>query len=124
MKLLLGILLGIFIANIPDLTALYIDHTINGYHERICKAKGLKGQDCKFDMYYDKFTEEHPDMAKIGYYFQLGEGPAYWVLSGRCSNQISYTPSAGKIVAREYFWSRCSTFMKDASDLIYRDGDK
>lgn len=126
---LLAFLLGLVVANLPDLIDVYSDFVISKYQKSECVDKGKGPDQCSFFDYYDKYKVDHKTLEKITGYFQLGQGPAYWVLSGRCSNKIFHNPSAapkdsGKITMRQYFWSRCSDAMKDASDLIFRDADK
>lgn len=123
MKILVAFLLGLAVGLAPDLASIYVDHEIGTYRKSECWDKGVKRNECEFDMYYDKFAAENPRLEKLSNYLILGEGPLYFVATGRCSNRIFYNPSAtkesGKITNREYFWSRCSRLMNDASDLFF-----
>lgn len=124
----LGIVLGISLTITPDLISIYDNYISNAYKAVGCK--GLEPNQCFFNQngWYDKYSTENPTLSKISKYFILGEGPLYYVLTGRCSNKIHYNPSAtngsGKMTRRNYFFSRCSRFMNDISDVIYQDADK
>jgi len=116
MKLLiLGFLFGILVTQVPDAVGLYGDFVTNS----------IKPQECHFDVFHNKFAAENPKLLKAIYYFQLGGGPLYWIGSGRCSNRTFYNPSAtrefsGKITSRNYFYSQCSHFYNDVSDLFFK----
>jgi hypothetical protein len=116
-------LLGLLVSQVPDLICIYHDHIIHKYQKSECYDKGLGPNQCHFGMYFYKFREENPRLDSIGGYFLLGEGPLYFVLTRRCTEEIFYNPSAtsssGKITLREYFRSRCSSFMNQISDLLY-----
>ena len=111
---------------VPDLVGLYEDHVIHKYQKKLCTAKGKKPENCQFDVYYDTYSKENPTLTKMGYYFQLGEGPLFYIVSGRCSHKIFNNVSAagkesGKISQRQYFWTKCSQFDMDVSDFIFRE---
>ena len=125
MKYLIGFIVGVLFVISPDLASLYSDRVSYSYKKAGCE--GLSPNECFFNKnnWYDNYTKDHPILTKIHYYFILGEGPIYWTLSGRCSKQIFYNPSAtkdsGKITKREYFYDRSSKFMKEASNLIFNE---
>jgi hypothetical protein len=125
-KLLIGFLLGIAAAMTPDLIALYEDHIMSQYQVDGCK--GVDPNECHFNNngWYDKFEKDHHTLSEVNSYFMLGQGPVYWVFSGRCSLKPFVNPSAvgdlsGKITNRSYFGTRCSRFMEDLSDIVFSE---
>lgn len=128
LKYLSVFLLGVLITQTPDLVYIYGQSVESKYQKSECADKGIGKNECHFNVYHDKFVQENPKLDRIKTYLILGQGPAYWVLTGRCSNKIFYNPSAtkdsGKITMRNYFFSRCSRLMIMASDLIFQDADQ
>jgi hypothetical protein len=126
---LVFILIGATATQIPDLVGLYDDHVTDTYQKKYCDDKKIGPDQCSFDLYFYPMQKERPKLVEFFEYFQLSEGPLYFILSGRCSNMIFHNPSAapkdtGKITNREYFFSRCSQFDQDVSDLIFGVGTK
>lgn len=118
---------GILMAQIPDLADLYIERVEKKYVNAECSGHDPK--QCDFFKWYPKFENDHPKLVRTLHYFQMGEGPLYWIVSGRCSNRIFNNSNAspklaGHITNRNYFFNRCSHMMNDLSDLIFRDGDR
>ncbi len=129
MKFIVGFVAGLLLTLTPDLIKIYDDHVMDQYQNEGCKDLPDEKK-CHFNhnKWYDRYVEENPTLNKFNSYIILGEGPLYWIVTGRCSNRIFHNPSAskdsGKITMRNYFFSRCSNYMKDISDLIFQDGDK
>jgi hypothetical protein len=118
-------LFGALFTQIPDLIGLYEDHVIHGYQDTYCAKKKIGPDKCQFYMYFYPYVKDHPTLNKMHHYFQFSEGPLYFILSGRCSKETFHNPSAapkdtGKITNRDYFYSRCSDFNMNVSDLIFK----
>lgn len=127
LKYLAVFLVGVLVTQIPDLICLYTDHVEDKYVRATCAGKSPEA--CDFFEYFPKFEADHATLNKVRTYFLMGEGPVYFVLSGRCSNGLFHNSNAapklsGKITLRNYFFSRCSHAMNAASDIIFRDADK
>lgn len=116
--------IGMIFTQTPDLIGLYGDHLTHTYQKKYCFDKNVGPDECDFTTYFNPYETDHPKLVKIENYFQLGQGPFYYILSRRCSNRIFHNPSAapndtGKVTLREYFFEHCSQFDQDASDLIF-----
>lgn len=119
-----GLFLGAILISTPDIVGLYSDHVISKYQKEFCKDKGIGPDQCHFSTYYDPYAKENPTLVSMDYYFQLGNGPLYYILSKRCTNRPMHNPSAlgdksGTITLREYFYTQCSKFNNDVSDLLW-----
>lgn len=118
------VLTGMLITQIPDLINLYADHVSHKYQDKYCKDKGIGPDQCDFSLYFYPYQKDHPKLVEMEEYFQMGNGPLYMILSGKCSTRMFHNPSAapkdtGKITLRDYFFNHCSKFDDDMDDLIY-----
>lgn len=123
---ILSFTLGIATSGFPTIVGLYVDHQVRKYQKKNCTDKNIQKNQCYFNMYYDEYALENPKLVALDHYFIPNQDMLYFVLSGRCTNQIFYNPSAskssGKISKREYFGTSCmSEFAVKLSDLIYGD---
>lgn len=124
--LLAGVILALSIVEFPTIISLAVDHQMAKSQKKNCHNKGIDRKDCHFNLYFDDYKENNQILNKIDSYFLPNQDTLYFVLSGRCTNQIFYNPSAskdsGKITRREYFGVSCmSRFAQTFSDLIYGD---
>src|SRR5574337_5720 len=102
---LVAFIMGATLVQIPELFQLYDEHVLHTYQKKLCPDRNT----CHFGTFYDPYVKDHPTLHEISDYFILGEGPLYWILSGRCSHKPFVNVDAagkqsGKITNREYFW--------------------